>query len=144
MAKPRVRDEEQRQLYNQYHRTYYAKKKKDIQDKVLEELKSDKKKEYYHQYYLQNRSKFKNHREDVKVIEKKIVEDIKGEKQVNVLQEQLKGLIDNFDDYKKEWIANLDKQIETMIQKRFEKKKKDNFNFSEYVDSNNFTMSFDL
>ena len=145
MAKPRVRDEEQRQLYNQYHRTYYAKKKKDIQDKVLEELKSDKKKEYYHQYYLQNRSKFKNHREDVKVIEKKIVEDIKGEKQVNVLQEQLKGLIDNFDDYKKEWIANLDKQIETMIQKRFEKKKKkDNFNFSEYINSNNFTLSFDL
>jgi hypothetical protein len=145
MAKPRVRDEEQRQLYNQYHRDYYARRKQDIQDKVLEELKSDKKKEYYHQYYLQNKSKFKNHREDIKVIEKQIVEDIKGEKQVNVLQEQLKGLIVNFDDYKKEWVANMDKQIENLIAKRFEKKKKkDNFNFSEYINSNNFTLSFDL
>ena len=145
MAKPRVRDEEQRQLYNQYHRSYYARRKQHIQDKVLEELKSDKKKEYYHQYYLQNKSKFKNHREDVKFIEKKIVEDIKGEKQANVLQEQLKGLIENFDDYKKEWVANMDKQIENLIAKRFEKKKKkDNFNFSEYINSNNFTLSFDL
>jgi hypothetical protein len=52
-------------------------------------------------------------------------------------------VIENFDDYKKEWISSMDKQIELMIQKRFEKKKKkDDFDFSKYVDSNNFTMSF--
>tara|TARA_R110002126_G_scaffold277267_1_gene423029 strand:- start:80 stop:508 length:429 start_codon:yes stop_codon:yes gene_type:complete len=141
----RKRTEEQKEEYNAYHRAYYAKRKQDIQDKVEEELRNDKKKEYYKDYYEKNKSKFKNHREDVKFIEKKIVEDIKGEKQVNVLQEQLKGLIENFDDYKKEWVANMDKQIENLIAKRFEKKKKkDDFNFSEYVDSNNFTMSFDL
>jgi len=141
----RKRTEEQKNEYNAYHRAYYAKRKQDIQEKVEEELRNDKKKEYYKDYYEKNKSKFKNHRDDVKIIEKQIVNDIKGEKQVNALQEQLKGLIENFDDYKKEWISNMDKQIELMIQKRFEKKKKkDDFDFDKYVDSNNFTMSFDL